>query len=138
MKEPKKFTVPVKVATYTVMVRPSLECALTVWDTLSQTHIKLQRRAAIYINSSYHSRTPGCVTKMVENLNCEPLTARKKCYVPGVTRKEFRKPKFGIWKVSKKHLLNLTKFLLKITKLSFTNAMENIYTIKESLIYSTL
>ena len=25
------------------------------------------------------------------------------CYVPGVTRKEFRKPKFGICKVSKKH-----------------------------------
>ena len=24
------------------------------------------------------------------------------CYLPGVTRKEFRKPKFAIWKVSKK------------------------------------
>ena len=25
------------------------------------------------------------------------------CYVPGVTRNKFRKPKFAIWKVSKKH-----------------------------------
>ena len=25
------------------------------------------------------------------------------CYVPGVTRNKFRKPKLAIWKVSKKH-----------------------------------
>ena len=25
------------------------------------------------------------------------------CYMPGVTRKEFRTPNFGIWKVSKRH-----------------------------------
>ena len=25
------------------------------------------------------------------------------CYMPGVTRNKFRKPKFAIWKVSKKH-----------------------------------
>ena len=33
------------------------------------------------------------------------------CYVPGVTRNKFRKPKFGILKVSKKQFLNLTKFI---------------------------
>ena len=75
-------TVPVKAATYTAMVRPSLEYASTVWDTPNQAHIKLlesvQRRATRYVYNDYHSRTPGCVTKMVENLNWEPLTARRK------------------------------------------------------------
>ena len=75
-------TVPVKAATYTAMVQPSLECASTVWDTPNQAHIKqlesVQRRAARYVYKDYHSRTPGCVTKMVENLNWEPLTARRK------------------------------------------------------------
>ena len=32
--------VPVKAATYTAMVRPSLEYASTVWDTPNQAHIK--------------------------------------------------------------------------------------------------
>ena len=40
-----------------------------------------------------------------------PGRAPNFCYVPGVTIKEFRKPKFAIWKVSKKHFLNLTKFI---------------------------
>ena len=77
-------TVPVKSATYTTMVRPSLEYASTVWDTPIQAHIKqlesVQRRAARYVHvyNDYHSRTPGCVTKMVENLNSEPLTSRRK------------------------------------------------------------
>ena len=36
----------------------------------------------------------------------------KACYYkPDVTRKEFRKTKFGIWKVSKKHFQNLTKVI---------------------------
>ena len=46
-------TVPVKAATYTAMVRPSLEYASTVWDTPNQAHIKqlesVQRRAARYV-----------------------------------------------------------------------------------------
>ena len=75
-------TVPVKAATYTDMVRPSLEYASTVWDTPSQAHIKqfesVQRRAARYVYNDHHCRTPGCVTKMVENLYWEPLTARRK------------------------------------------------------------
>ena len=33
-------TVPVKAATYTAMVRPSLAYASTVWDTPNQAHIK--------------------------------------------------------------------------------------------------
>ena len=64
------------------MVRPSLECASTVWNTPSQAHIKqlesVQRRAARCVYNDYHGRTPGCVTKMVQNLNWTPLTARRK------------------------------------------------------------
>ena len=77
-------TAPVKAVTYTAMVRPSLEYASTVWDTPIQAHIKqlesVQRRAARYVHvyNDYHSRTPGCVTKMTENLNSEPLTSRRK------------------------------------------------------------
>ena len=53
--------------------------------------------------------------------------------MPGVTRKEFMKPNFGTWKVSKS-TFEIKQNLLKITKLSFTKAMENIYTINESII----
>ena len=73
-------TVPVKAA-YTAMVRPSLEYALTVWGTPSQAHIKqlesVQRRAAKYVYNDYHSRR-HTDTKMVENLNREPLIVRRK------------------------------------------------------------
>ena len=72
---------------------------------------------------------------MVRMPNCCSM-----CYMPGVTRKEFKnfwKPKFYYLESQEKALLKLKK-KLKITKLSFTKAMENIYAIKESLVYSTL
>ena len=58
------------------------------------------------------------------------------CYVPGVTRKEFRKPKFCYLESQQKALLKFNKIYLK-QKLSFTITIENIYTVKESLIYNT-
>ena len=48
------------------------------------------------------------------------------CYVPGVTRKEFRKPKFGICKVSK--TLVLTKF---IKNYHLQKQWKNIYTVNK-------
>ena len=70
-----------KAAAYTAMVRPSLEYALTVWDTPSQAFIKqfesVLRRAARYAYNDWHSRTPGCV-KIVENLNWEPPNSQKR------------------------------------------------------------
>ena len=39
---------------------------------------------------------------------------------------------------SAKSTFEIKQNLLKITQLSFTKAMENIYTIKESIIYNTL
>ena len=45
-------------------------------------------------NAGYKTRIPLLFIIIIESIYC---------YVPGVTRKVFRKPKFAIWKVSKKH-----------------------------------
>ena len=54
----------------------------TIWDPALQTHItaleQVQRRAARYVCNEYHSRTPGCVTKMIDDLNWEPLEVRRR------------------------------------------------------------
>ena len=75
-------TPPVKAATYTAMVRPSLEYASTVWDPTNQAQIKaleqVQRRAARYVFNDFHTKTPGCVTKMVEDLHWESLEERRR------------------------------------------------------------
>ena len=48
----------------------------------TQTHIaaleQVQRRAARYVCNDYHSRTPGCATKMIDDLNWEPLEVRRR------------------------------------------------------------
>lgn len=78
----KDCTPKVKAATYTTMVRPALEYASTVWDPHLQRDIKaleqVQRRAARYVTKDYTSRTPGCVTAMVHNLQWETLEDRRK------------------------------------------------------------
>ena len=57
------------------LVRPVLEYAAPVWDAYRQAYIKaleqVQRRAALYVNNDYTSRTPGCVTEMVNELGWE-------------------------------------------------------------------
>ena len=78
----KDCTKPVKDLTYKAMIRPTMEYSSTVWDPALQTHIaaleQVQRRAARYVFNDYHSRTPGCVTKMIDNLNWEPLEVRRR------------------------------------------------------------
>ena len=73
-------TKPVKDLTYKAMVRPTMEYSSTVWDP--QTHIttleQVQRRAARYVCNDYHSRTPGCVTKMIYDLNWESLEVTRR------------------------------------------------------------
>ena len=64
------------------MVRPILEYASPVWDPYQQTDIKaleqVQRRAARYVFNDYSTRTPGCVTKMLDDLEWEPLEVRRR------------------------------------------------------------
>ena len=71
----------VKAATYTSVVRPVLEYASPVWDPYHQADIKaleqVQRRAARYVYNDYTSRTPGCVTDMINELGWESLQDRR-------------------------------------------------------------
>ena len=63
------------------MVRPILENASPVWDPYQQTDIKaleqVQQSAARYVFNDYSARTPGCVTKMLDDLEWEPLEVRR-------------------------------------------------------------
>ena len=67
----------VKAATYTTMVNPTLEYATTVWDPYLQKDSKaveqVQCRAAGYVLNDYSTRTPGCVSGMVNKLQWESL-----------------------------------------------------------------
>ena len=77
----KDCTTQMKAATYTTMGCPTLEYATTVWDYL-QKDIKaieqIQRRAACYVLNDYSTRTPGCVTGMVNKLQWESLETRRR------------------------------------------------------------
>ena len=72
---------PYKAATYTSVVRPVLEYAAPVWDPYRQADIKaleqVKGRAARYVYNDYTSRTPGCVTEMVNELGWESLQDRR-------------------------------------------------------------
>ena len=78
----KDCTKPVKGLTYKTMIRPTMEYASTVWDPHLQAQKsaleQVQKRAARYVCNDYTSRTPGCVTKMLDDLKWEPLEARRR------------------------------------------------------------
>ena len=73
---------PVKESSYKAMVRPSLENAATVWDRDKQNHIKaieqVQRRAARFVLNDNSTKTPGCVTMILSDLNWESLKQRRR------------------------------------------------------------
>ena len=64
------------------MVRPTLEYATSVWDPHLQKDIKaleqVQRRAARYVLNDYSTRTPGCVSNMVNQLQWDSLETRRR------------------------------------------------------------
>ena len=70
-----------KATAYTTMVRPTLEYSSPVWDPkhlpLRQKLEQVQRKAARFVHSAYTDRTPGCVTKMVQDLGWESLERRR-------------------------------------------------------------
>ena len=78
----KDCTKPMKELTYKTMIRPTMEYASTVWDPHLQAQKsaleQVQKRAARYVCNNYTSRTPGCVTKMLDDLKWEPLEARRR------------------------------------------------------------
>ena len=75
-------TKPVKAASYTTFTRPVLEYASTVWDPTTQSNIQtleqIQRRAARFVMNDYTTRTPGCVTRMQDDLVWDTLQNRRR------------------------------------------------------------
>ena len=71
----------VKAASYSTMVRPILEYSAVVWDPHLEKEKKLlenvQRRAARFATRNYFERTPGCVERMLQELNWEKLELRR-------------------------------------------------------------
>ena len=73
-----KCTPPVKASTFNIMVRPIFEYASPVWDPHLQANIKALEHAARYVFDDFSTRTPGCVTKMLDDLEWEPLEVRRR------------------------------------------------------------
>ena len=73
-------TSPVKEASYKAMVRPQLENAATGWDPYQLNHVntieQVQRRAARFVLNDYSTKTPGCISNMLKELNWDPLEKR--------------------------------------------------------------
>ena len=67
---------------YIALVRSKLEYGAVVWDPHLQQHIDIlertQRKAARFITRDYRSREPGSMTKMLANLELDPLVSRRK------------------------------------------------------------
>jgi hypothetical protein len=71
----------VKETAYFGLVRPILEYGATIWDPHHKKYKKklemIQRRAARFVLNRYHIITPGCVTKMLDELQWELLEHRR-------------------------------------------------------------
>ena len=69
-----------KAREYCTMVRPILEYASTVWNpyqiNLEHDIEQVQRRAARFILNCYQDVSPGCVTRLLDKLQWEPLLFR--------------------------------------------------------------
>jgi hypothetical protein len=123
---------------YISLIRSVLEYGATVWDPYMQKDIdrleRVQRQAARFIKRDYTSREPGCVTRMLKDLQLPPLQER---------RKELRLTTF--YKIAGEHIKALppSQFLVperktrrKITAKTFTDCVtKNIiakYVVKHS------
>ena len=73
---------PTRRTAYISLVRSTMEYASTIWDPCSQGDIdkleRVQRKAARFAKKDYKSRTPGCVTNMLKDLDLSPLSDRRR------------------------------------------------------------
>ena len=67
---------------YIALVRSRLKYVETVWDPYYQQDIekleRVQRQAARFITKDYRTREPGCVNRMLQDLNLPPLVERRR------------------------------------------------------------
>ena len=67
---------------YIALVRSILEYGSVVWDPYTKGNIerleRVQRCAARFMTNDYTTRTPGCVTDMLNRLELLPLEDRRK------------------------------------------------------------
>ena len=71
----------VRERTYNALILPVLSYAAAAWDQyLSRDTNRLdqaQRRGARYVCQNYWNRTPGCVTKMIQDLGWQLLQEKR-------------------------------------------------------------
>ena len=71
----------VRERTYNALVLPVLNYAAAAWDPYLSRDInsldQVQRRGARYICNNYCDRTPGCVTKMIQDLGWQSLQEKR-------------------------------------------------------------
>ena len=71
----------IKSSAYTTLIRPLLEYASCVWDSSNQSNNtklnRVQRQAARFCKNNY-IREEGIVTKLIEELDWQPLEVRRK------------------------------------------------------------
>ena len=70
-----------KEAAYKTLVMPLVESSSAAWDPYTQDLQdrieQIQRRAARFVLNDYSSRSPGCVTEMLQSLGWESLQDRR-------------------------------------------------------------
>ena len=94
---------------YLALIRSNFDYASTVWDPYLVKDIKtlekIQKKAARFIKGDYHSREPGCVTKVLADLDLPTLQDRRRenrlCFllykidrglVPAIDKNTYLKP----------------------------------------------
>ena len=80
--EPLELSKGMQATAYIALARSRLEYAETVWDPYYQQDIekleRVQRQAARFISKDYRTREPGCVNRMLQDLNLPLLAERRR------------------------------------------------------------
>ena len=131
---------------YIALVRSTLEYGSMIWDPYLVKDVQLleqvQRRAARFITGDYKSRTPGSMTKMLEDLNIPTLKSRRednrltflykisKGLIPAIPKDQYLKPIVNKRKIKAKTFDNFvtTNFVTRRQTLN-----ENSYTVPDAI-----